>query len=86
MTKIYVTDVTLSDGKVTHTIKSIPIKHLPEHILLSDTSLMDNIKNKYVSDKLWNALTPKNHSIPIVKFHFNRECGYVNQDVIIPYL
>ena len=51
MTKIYVTDVTLSDGKVTHTIKSIPIKHLPEHILLSDTSLIDNIKNKYVSDK-----------------------------------
>lgn len=79
MTQIWSADIIIS-GQSFENLKSIPLKKLPTHILISESGTLIRIK-KAVGDKKYENFLNKIGSLD-VKINFIKYIGNVNYDIL----
>ena len=82
-TKIYTANVFVGELDNPFTLTNMILKKIPPHLLLSDSDFTYKIR-KIMGDALWRELKKdKVTKLPVIKIHFVKQIGTVNQEPII---
>lgn len=84
-TTICKTTITIGEAPNQYTLKHIPCKKLPPHILLSDTNFLTRIIVGMGKDK-WTLISKgKKGALPKIEFDFQENLGLVNEEPVIQF-